>query len=84
MPNQAGKALTFKALQTYSSGEVVRWIGPPDAEEPAPQVTLTASEEEAAGSHAADAEWSPQPPRRGRTTARTMTMARRPGSSSPR
>ncbi len=51
MPNEpAGKALTFKALQTYSNGEVVRWIGPPDAEEPAPQVTLTAAEEEEAGS----------------------------------
>lgn len=48
MPNEPGKALTFKALQTYSSGEVVRWIGPPDAEEPAPRVTLTASEEEEA------------------------------------
>ena len=43
MPNEPGKALTFKALQTYSNGEVVRWIGPPDADEPAPQVTLTAS-----------------------------------------
>jgi uncharacterized protein len=50
MPNEAaGTALTFKALQTYSNGEVVRWIGPPDAEEPAPQVTLTAAEEEEAG-----------------------------------
>jgi uncharacterized protein YcnI len=27
--------LEFPALQTYSSGEVVRWIGPPDSEEPA-------------------------------------------------
>ena len=43
MPNEPGKALTFKALQTYTGGEVVRWIGPPDAEEPAPQVTLTAA-----------------------------------------
>ena len=50
MPNEPGKALTFKALQTYTGGEVVRWIGPPDAEEPAPQVTLTAAEEEEAGS----------------------------------
>lgn len=46
MPNEPGKTLTFKALQTYSGGEVVRWIGPPDADEPAPQVALTASEEE--------------------------------------
>jgi MYXO-CTERM domain-containing protein len=35
-----GTVLTFKALQTYRGGEVVRWIGKPDAEEPAPQVVL--------------------------------------------
>jgi uncharacterized protein len=51
MPNEPGKALTFKALQTYSSGEVVRWIGPPDADEPAPQVTLLPAEEEEAATH---------------------------------
>jgi uncharacterized protein YcnI len=43
-----GTMLTFKALQTYSNGEVVRWIGPPDSEEPAPQVELTAAEGEEA------------------------------------
>jgi periplasmic copper chaperone A len=47
-----GSMLTFKAIQTYSSGEVVRWIGPPDSEEPAPQVELTAAEEEAAAAPA--------------------------------
>jgi periplasmic copper chaperone A len=49
MPEGAaeGETLTFPAVQTYDSGEVVRWIGPPDAEEPAAQVTLTAGEEEA-------------------------------------
>jgi periplasmic copper chaperone A len=41
MPDKPGTKLTFKALQTYTGGEVVRWIGPPDADEPAPQVTLT-------------------------------------------
>ncbi len=30
--------LAFPALQTYSSGEVVRWIGPPESEEPAGRV----------------------------------------------
>ena len=30
--------LVFPAIQTYSGGEVVRWIGPPDADEPAPVV----------------------------------------------
>lgn len=48
MPEKAGTALTFKALQTYENGEVVRWIGPPDADEPAPQVKLTAAQEEGA------------------------------------
>ena len=32
IPGKAGDVLTFKALQTYSNGEVVRWIGPPHAE----------------------------------------------------
>jgi uncharacterized protein YcnI len=43
LPDKAGTTLTFKALQTYDNGEVVRWIGPPDGDEPAPQVELTAA-----------------------------------------
>jgi periplasmic copper chaperone A len=46
-PDKPGSKLTFKALQTYSNGEVVRWIGPPDADEPAPQVTLTSAQAQA-------------------------------------
>jgi periplasmic copper chaperone A len=48
MPADAGEGevLTFPAIQTYDNGEVVRWIGAPDSEEPAAQVTLTAPEEE--------------------------------------
>lgn len=46
-----GEELTFKALQTYQGGEVVRWIGPPDADEPAPTVTLTAAD--SGGGHGA-------------------------------
>jgi uncharacterized protein YcnI len=38
---QPGTELTFPAVQTYSNGEIVRWIGPPDAEEPAPTVAVT-------------------------------------------
>ena len=49
-----GTMLTFKALQTYSNGEVVRWIGSPDSEEPAPQVELTPGEEEEAAAPAAE------------------------------
>lgn len=46
MPEEAGKELVFPAVQTYSSGEVVRWIGPPDTEQPAPRVKLTPVAEE--------------------------------------
>jgi periplasmic copper chaperone A len=50
-----GSKLTFKALQTYTGGEVARWIGPPDSEEPAPQVELTsAGAEQAAAEPAAE------------------------------
>ncbi len=59
---KAGSKLTFKALQTYDGNEVVRWIGPPESDRPAPQVTLTAAEGEhgaaAAEPAAADAEES--------------------------
>jgi periplasmic copper chaperone A len=48
IPDKAGSALTFKALQTYDNGKVVRWIGPPDAQEPAPQVKVTAASDPAA------------------------------------
>jgi periplasmic copper chaperone A len=44
LPDKPNTTLTFKALQTYSNGEVVRWIGPEDADEPAAQVKLTAAE----------------------------------------
>jgi uncharacterized protein YcnI len=36
-----GDILTFPAIQTYDNGTVVRWIEAPDAEKPAPVVTLT-------------------------------------------
>ena len=32
-------------VQTYQGGEVVRWAGAPDADQPAPRITLTATEE---------------------------------------
>jgi uncharacterized protein YcnI len=49
IPGEAGETLTFKALQTYDDGEVVRWIGAPESEQPAPQVTVT----EGSGEHGA-------------------------------
>ena len=53
VPGKAGDTLTFKALQTYSNGEVVRWIGAPDSEEPAPQVSVVAATAEGHGAAAA-------------------------------
>ena len=64
MPDEAaGTELEFPSLQTYDNGDVVRWIGPADSEEPAPVVTLTAAEEE-----------QREPPSRPRRKA-TMTTA---------
>ena len=45
VPDHAA-TLVFKALQTYSSGEIVRWIevpvaGQPEPDTPAPELTLT-------------------------------------------
>jgi uncharacterized protein YcnI len=47
---EPGTELAFPSIQRYSNGEVVRWIGPPDADEPAPIVTVLepAAEEEGA------------------------------------
>jgi uncharacterized protein YcnI len=42
IPDTPGATLTFKALQTYSDGQVVRWIGAPTTDEPAPQVLVAA------------------------------------------
>jgi hypothetical protein len=43
LPNAAGQSVVFPSVQTYSSGEVVRWIGAADADTPAPRVLLTAA-----------------------------------------
>ena len=40
-PEEPGVELAFPAVQTYSGGEVVRWIGPADADSPAPRVAIT-------------------------------------------
>jgi periplasmic copper chaperone A len=41
-----GEALEFPSIQRYSNGEVVRWIGPEDADEPAPVVEVLPAAEE--------------------------------------
>ena len=40
VPAAQGK-LVFPAVQTYSNGDVVRWIGDHDSDTPAPRVTVT-------------------------------------------
>jgi periplasmic copper chaperone A len=42
----AGTQLVFRAFQTYQGGERVAWTGAPNADEPAPRVTLLAPEED--------------------------------------
>lgn len=56
-----GQDLAFPSIQTYSNGEIVRWIGPPDADTPAPIVTVLApaDEEEAAATPTAEEEAAP-------------------------
>ena len=51
--------MLFPSIQTYDSGEVVRWINPPGAEgeeveDPAPRLTLTAPVDEEAAAPAED------------------------------
>ena len=41
VPGKAGQVLTFKTVQTYSNGDVERWIEGPDGEQPAPTVNVT-------------------------------------------
>lgn len=60
IPGKPGDKLTFKALQTYSNGEVVRWIGAPDSDTPAPIVTVV----KAPGGAAATSSAAPAAPAR--------------------
>ncbi|WP_445152779.1 YcnI family protein [Baekduia sp. Peel2402] len=46
VPGKAGDTLTFKALQTYSDGEVVRWIGDSSSDKPAPTISVTEAMED--------------------------------------
>jgi uncharacterized protein YcnI len=56
LPSNAG-SLTFKALQTYSDGSIVRWIqndvpGQPEPANPAPVLTLTSASTTGSGATA--------------------------------
>jgi uncharacterized protein YcnI len=67
-PLRPGTTLTFKVLQSYDSGEIVRWIGPPGTSEPAPRLRLTAAaqqpaeQEDQAGQRPAETQTTPQQP----------------------
>ncbi len=41
VPEQPGATIFFPTLQTYDDGTVVRWIGAPGSEEPAPGILIT-------------------------------------------
>jgi uncharacterized protein YcnI len=49
LPRREGATLTFKVLQAYDSGEIVRWLGPEGASQPAPTLRLTAARQAAVG-----------------------------------
>src|SRR3954451_8673447 len=55
VPGKAGDKLTFKAVQTYSNGQIVRWIGPESSDSPAPTVSVTAAAAEHGGTAATPA-----------------------------
>jgi periplasmic copper chaperone A len=73
----AGRALEFRTVQTYSNGQVVRWIDPSlAAEHPSPRINVTAKGgvvQEIAGDEAG--------PAAGQTTAGSSTTARAPATA---
>ena len=81
IPGKAGEELTFKTLQYYDNGEVARWIGPPESDEPAPQIAITAAGgvlQDAAGSETAP----PTPAEAGAAEAGGGSEVAEPESSS--
>jgi len=72
IPGKAGEELTFKVLQYYDNGEVVRWIGGPNSEEPAPKIDVTAEGgvlQDVAGSETAPPSPSAEPSEGGESTS---------------
>jgi uncharacterized protein len=61
VPETPGEELVFPSIQTYSNGEIVRWIGPPDSDTPAPIVAVLAAEEEEAAPAAENEQAAPEP-----------------------
>ncbi len=82
IPDRAGSELTFKALQTYAGGEVVRWIGAPDAEAPAPQIAITDATDAEGDGAGAGTPAAPQPEATPPAAARRPATTRRRRSRS--
>jgi len=40
-PDKTGAVVAFPTVQTYSDGSIVRWIGPPSADSPAPTIDVS-------------------------------------------
>ena len=56
LPETPNRTVVFKVLQTYDSGEVVRWLGPPGTSEPAARLRLGALAREPVPAPAADSQ----------------------------
>jgi uncharacterized protein YcnI len=98
LPDDAD-SLTFKALQTYSNGDVVRWIdvqqpGQPEPDHPAPVLTLTAAAPDGASSSSSSSSSAPasgsqvtataSAPSAGSTTAAGTTASAKTSDSTAR
>ena len=44
VPDNPGKLVEFKAIQTYSNGDVSRWIGSESSDNPSPTLSITGRE----------------------------------------
>ena len=66
-PNRPGVRLRFPTVQTYGNGTVVRWIGAPSSDTPAPTILLTAAVQ------------PPPPPTATRATPSTATPGHHDG-----
>jgi uncharacterized protein YcnI len=76
LPEQPGATLFFPTVQTYSNGTVVRWIGAPGSDEPAPGVLVTEASGGGGGTSTAETEPETETqPEETTTVAITVTTA---------
>jgi uncharacterized protein YcnI len=72
-PEEPGE-YPWRAIQTYKDGSVVRWTGPPDAEEPASVVEVVAGGSSAGGPESGSAQpQASSAPQEARGTGETLT-----------